>query len=179
MIYRLAIIALVLSFACIACVFSATRAYAHYFGGQTKTVGNYSIVFVPTPDPPLAEQNKTRINFSVLLAGDNIYNIESAVTVKDKNSGNTVIATPFRPYEFSDISMPITFPKPGDYAVTLSTKIPGDTTYSDNPIVADFNVTAFDPKMPVPFDELMLVYVTPAAVVIGGLVVFLHSRGRI
>ena len=153
-------------------------AYAHFFGGQTKNFGNYSIVFVPSPDPPLASDNKTRINFSVLLYGDNIYNVAAAMTLKERN-GSVLSQTQYRPYEFSDISIPIVFPRPGDYVVSLETKIPGDSNYTDSPLVADFNVSAMDPNMPVPLSELMLLYVTPAAVVIGGIVVYLHSRGKL
>jgi hypothetical protein len=152
---------------------------AHFYGGQTRYFGNYSIVFVPSPDPPVATDNKTRINFSVLEFGDNIYNIAAAATLKEKNSGATVLQTSYRPYEFSDISIPMVFPKPGDYTVSLETKIPSDSNSSETPLVASFNVSAMDPNMPVPLDELMLLYVTPTAVVIGGIVVYMHSRGKI
>ena len=159
-------------------VFLSQTAHAHFFGGQTKYFGNYSIVFVPSPDPPLAQQNNTKINFSVLLYGDNIYNVAAAVTLKAKN-GTVIEQTPYRPHEFSDISVPIVFPSPGDYIVSLQTKIPSDSRYSDTPMVADFNVSAMNPNMPVPLDELMLFYVTPAAVAIGGIVVYMHSKGKL
>ena len=154
-------------------------ASAHFYGGQSRDVGGYSIVFVPSPDPPLSNRNNTSLNFSVLQGGDNIYNIQAALTVKDADTGKIVGKTGFVPKEFSDVSFPFVFPKPGSYQANLQVKIIGDKQFDTTPLSVDFNVSAFDPKSPVPFDELMLLYVTPAAVAIGGLVVYLHSKNKI
>jgi hypothetical protein len=102
------------------------------------------------------------------LYGDNIYNIASALTIKDKDSGAIVLQTPIRPFEFSDIVIPAVFPKPGNYLVTLSTTIAGDKNYSTSPLVANFNVTAMDPNSYVPLGEIILLYVIPPVVIAAG-----------
>src|SRR5437588_6993471 len=129
-------------------------AYGHFYGGQTDNFGSYSVVCVPSPDPPVARDNNTKLNFSVLNLGDNIYNIVSAVTVKDKTSGAIVFQSNFRPFEFSDISIPAVFPKPGNYIVTLVTKVVGDSKYSETPLSADFTVTAMYPNTYVPLYQV-------------------------
>lgn len=177
--FAIAVFVLSMTVVLIAALSQALTAEAHFFGGQTRDVGTYSIVFVPSPDPPYANSNKTTLNFSVLVGGDNIYNVQTAMVVKDRSTNKTVVQTNFVTKEFSDVTYPFVFPHPGDYIVTLFVKVAGDKNYTSAPLSVDFNVSAFDPKFPVPFDELMLLYVTPAAVVIGGIVVYLHSKNKI
>jgi len=154
-------------------------AYGHFFG-STQYIGNYQVVFSPYPSAPVAGDNSTKLNFSVLNNNtDNIYNSYSALIIKEKQSGNITEQVPYKLYEFSDISIPYKFPKPGDYIVTLETRIQDDPVYRASPLVADFPITALDPHQVIPFDELMLFYVTPAAAVIAGLAVYLHSKKKL
>jgi hypothetical protein len=154
-------------------------AYGHFFG-STMNIDNYQVVFSPYPSGPVAGDNSTRLNFSVLDNNtNNLYNTYSAVVIKEKQSGNITDQVPYKLYEFSDISIQYTFPHPGDYVVTLQTRIQDDPKYQASPLVADFPITALDPHQVIPFDELMLFYVTPAAAVIAGLAVYLHSKKKL
>ena len=154
-------------------------AYAHYFGA-TLNVDNYQIIFSPYPSTPIARDNSTTLNFSVLdNNNNNLYNIYSALVITEKQSGKIIEQVPYQRFEFSDISIKYTFPKPGDYVATLQTRIQDDPKYQATPMVANFNISALDPHMIIPFDELMLFYVTPAAAVIAGLAVYLHSKKKI
>jgi hypothetical protein len=154
-------------------------AYGHFFG-STQNIGNYQVVFSPYPSAPVAGDNSTRLNFSVLDNNtDNLYNTYSALVIREKQSGNITDQVPYKLYEFSDISFQYLFPRPGDYVVSLKTRIQDDPVYRASPLVADFPITALDPHQVIPFDELMLFYVTPAAAVIAGLAVYLHSKKKL
>ena len=100
-------------------VFLAGHADAHFFG-ETRQVDNYQLIFMPYPTFPTAGDNSTFLNFSVLENGSNIFNIHSAVVITEKNSDTPVGQVPYRIYEFSDISVPYTFAKPGDYVALLA-----------------------------------------------------------
>jgi hypothetical protein len=153
--------------------------YAHYFGA-TKTVGQYQVVFSPYPSTPKAGDNSTKLNFSILdKNNNNIYNIYSALVISEKQSGNIINQIPYKLYEFSDISVPFTFPKPGDYIISLQTRITDDEKYNAEPMIANFDISAFDPHHIIPFDELVIYYMTPAAIIIAGLAVYLHSRNKL
>ena len=154
-------------------------AYAHYFGSNLK-IDNYQIVFSPYPSAPIAGDNSTTLNFSVLDSNNNnLNNIYSALVITEKQSGKILYQMPYQRYEFSDISVKYVFPKPGDYIVSLQTRVQDDPKYQGNPLVANFNVSALDPHMVIPFDELMMYYVTPASAVIAGLAVYLHSKKKL
>jgi hypothetical protein len=60
--------------------------------------------------------------------------------------------------------------------VTLQTRIIGDEKYQANPLQASFDISVGNQ---VPFDELMLFYVTPAAVAITGIAIYLRSKKRL
>ena len=135
-------------------------ANGHFFG-STKTVGNYQIIFSPYPSTPKAGDNSTLLNFSVLENNSNIYNIYAAVVITERQSGDVVEQIPYKLYEFSDFTVPYTFSKPGDYTVRLQTRILGDEKYQTNQLVVSFDISALDPNQLIPFDELMLFYVTP------------------
>lgn len=156
----------------------ASAANGHFFG-STVTVDNYQIVFSPYPSTPKAGDNSTLLNFSVLENNSNIYNIYAAVVITEKQSGNIVGQIPYKLYEFSDFSVPYTFSKPGDYTVRLQTRILGDEKYQVNQLVASFDISAFNPNQLIPFDELMLFYVTPGAVVVAGIAIYLRSKKKI
>ncbi|MEW6603643.1 MAG: hypothetical protein AB1351_03005 [Thermoproteota archaeon] len=154
----------------------ANLAYGHFFGA-TKDVDGYQVVFAPYPATPVAGSNSTVLNFSVLQDNANIYNIHSAAVIKDRQTGDTITQIPYRLYEFSDISIPYTFNETGDYVVTLKTMIIGDEKYQATPLEASFDISVGGQYLP--FDELMLFYVTPAAVAIAGIAIYLHSKKRL
>ena len=153
-------------------------AYAHFFGGKTVTIEDYQIVFLPSPSSPAIGDNSTTLNFSVLKNNTNIYNIHSAVIITEKDSQTIVDQIPYKLYEFSDITIPYTFENPVDHTVTLQTRITGDEKYQATPLVASFDIAVADPSSLIPFDELMLFYVTPVTLVVTGIVIYLHVRGK-
>ena len=154
------------------------QADAHFFGA-TKYLDNYQITFAPYPFNPVAGSDST-LNFSVLDNGSNIFNIHSAVVVVEKSSGTPVGQIPYKLYEFSDVSIPYIFSNPGDYVVTLQTRITGDEKYQTTPLEASFDLTVENPNgLRIPIEELMLFYITPAAIAIAGIAIYLHSKGKL
>ncbi len=145
---------------------------AHFFGA-TQEIDGYQVVFMPYPSTPVTGTNST-LNFSILENGSNIYNVYAAVVVADKKTGEPVHQEPYRLYETSDITMQYVFAQSGDYVATVLTRIPGDEKYEAQPLSASFDVSSGPPG--IPLDELMLYYVTPAAVAIAGIAVYLHSK---
>jgi hypothetical protein len=164
-----------LFFALIIAPVHASLAYGHFFG-SVQNVDRYQVVFAPYPDTPVAGSNSTLLNFSILENGTNIYNIYSAALIKEK-SGKIIAQVPYRLYEFSDITIPYTFNKTGDYVVTLQTRISGDAKYQTTPLEASFDISIGNQL--IAFDELMLLYITPAAVTIAGITLYLHSKKKL
>ena len=152
----------------------ANLAYGHFFG-TTKSIDRYQVVFAPNPPNPAPGDNST-LNFSVLENNTNIYNIHAAGVITERQSGDVVSQISFRLYEFSDIMVPYTFEDAGDYVVTLQTRIIGDEKYQASPLVASFDISVGNQ---IPFDELMLLYVTPAAVAIAGIAIYLRSKKKL
>jgi hypothetical protein len=150
-------------------------AYGHFFGA-TNNIDRYQVVFAPYPSTPAPGDNSTLLNFSILENNTNIYNIHAAVVITEKQSGDIVDQVPYRLYEFSDITIPYTFNDTGDYVVRLETRIIGDEKYQASPLVANFDISVGNQ---IPFDELMLFYVTPAAVAIAGIAIYLHSKKKL
>jgi hypothetical protein len=150
-------------------------AYGHYFGA-TKNVDNYQVIFAPNPSTPIAGDNSTSLNFSILENNTNIYNIYAALQVTERSSGDTIAQVPYKLYEFSDIAIPYTFNNTGDYVVTLQTRITGDEKYQANPLVVSFDIPVGNQL--IPFDELMLFYVTPTAVAIAGISIYMHFKKK-
>ncbi len=151
-------------------------AYGHFFGA-TKNIDNYQVIFAPNPSTPIAGDNSTSLNFSVLENNSNIYSIYAAMVVTEKQSGDIIAQVPYKFQEFSDITIPYTFNDTGTYVVTLQTRIAGDDKYQNNPLVASFDISVGNQL--IPFDELMLFYVTPATVAIAGIVIYLHSKKKL
>ena len=151
-------------------------AYGHFFG-DTKNIDNYQVIFAPNPSTPIAGDNSTSLNFSVLENNANIYNIYAAMVVTEKQSGDIIAQVPYKFQEFSDITIPYTFNDTGTYVVTLQTRIAGDEKYQNNPLVASFDISVGNQL--IPFDELMLFYVTPATVAIAGIMIYLHSKKKL
>ncbi|NOJ28121.1 MAG: hypothetical protein DA330_08950, partial [Nitrososphaera sp.] len=60
------------------------------------------------------------------------------------------------------------------YILTLETRIIGDEKYESSPLIASFDLSVGLPG--VPFDELMLYYVTPGAVAVTGISMYLQSK---
>ena len=151
-------------------------AYAHYFGA-TKNVDNYQVIFAPNPSTPVAGDNSTSLNFSILENNTNLYNIYAALQVKDTQSGEIVGQVPYKLYEFSDIAIPYRFNQTGDYVVTLQTRITGDEKYQASPLLVSFDIPVGNQL--IPFDELMLYYVTPTAVAIAGIAIYMHLKKKL
>ncbi|HEX7031535.1 MAG TPA: hypothetical protein VF172_00905 [Nitrososphaera sp.] len=170
------LVALVVAITITAAALQTNPAYGHFFGA-TKDVDGYQVVFAPYPATPVAGSNSTVLNFSVLQNDANIYNIHSALVITDKQTGEAISQVPYRFYEISDISIPYTFNETGDYIVTLRTIIVGDEKYQATPLEASFDISISGQYLP--FDELMLFYVTPAAVAIAGIAVYLHSKKKL
>jgi hypothetical protein len=97
--------------------------------------------------------------------------------VTEKQSGDIVGQVPYKFQEFSDINIPYNFNNTGDYVVTLQTRIAGDEKYQDRPLVASFDISVGNQL--IPFDELMLFYVTPATAVVAGIAIYLHSKKKL
>ena len=106
------------------------QANAHFFGVpvlQNKTAGNYKIVFQPYPTIPIADDNSTKINLSILdKDGQNINAVFSSLSIKEKDTGQVLKKFPYGFYEISDMTFSYTFPKVGTYLVTLQSRINGD-----------------------------------------------------
>jgi len=152
---------------------------AHFFGA-TKIVNGYQIVFQPAPSVPLAGDNSTLLNFSVLdKDNQNVNNIFASLIIKEKNSGNVVKVFPFKFYEFSDLTFPFSFKKIGDYVLSLQAKINGDPMYGNNPLSVDFDLSAGNPNQIIPFDELITYYVIPATIVILAIAIYLKRKNKI
>jgi hypothetical protein len=158
----------------VAAAMQAGLAYGHFFG-DTKNIDKYQVILAPNPSNPAPGDNST-LNFSVLENNTNIYNIHAAVVITEKQSGDVVAQVPYRLYELSDITVQYTFQNAGDYAVTLQTRIIGDEKYQASPLIASFDISVGNQ---IPFDELMLFYVTPAAVAIAGIVIYLRSKKKL
>ena len=150
--------------------------HAHFFGA-TKNVDNYQVIFSPNPSTPVAGDNSTSLNFSLLENNTNVYNLYVAMVVTDKQSGNIVGQIPYKFQEFSDITIPYVFNETGSYVVTLQARITGNEKYQNTPLTASFEISVGNQL--IPFDELMLFYVTPATVVIAGIAIYLHSKKKI
>jgi len=161
---------------CVIFLSQSSLAYAHFFGA-TKNIDNYQVIFSPSPSTPIAGDNSTSLNFSVLENNTNIYNIYSALVVTDKQSGDIVGQVPYKIQEFSDITMPFNFNHTGDYVVTLQTRIAGDEKYQNSPLVASFDISVGNQL--IPFDELMLFYIAPATAAVAGLAIYLHSKKKL
>lgn len=154
-------------------------ASSHFFGAS-KNVDGYQIIFAPYPSIPLAGDNSTLLNLSVLdKDNQNVNNIFASLIIKEKNTGNIVQSFPFKFYEFSDITFPYTFQRIGDYVISLLVKINGDSIYGETPLKVDFDLSAANPSHIIPFDELILYYVVPALIVIAGIAVYLKKKNKI
>ena len=148
-------------------------AYAH-FVGTTRTIGDYRIVFQAFPFVPFAGENST-LNFSILDKDNlNVNNVYAALIIKEKNTGRVVKQIPYKFYEFSDITFPYKFQNNSDYIATLESRISGDPKYEARPLIANFDISVGKSPISLPFNELMLYYVTPAVVIPTAILMYLR-----
>jgi hypothetical protein len=99
------------------------------------------------------------------------------MVVTEKQSGKIIGQIPYKFQEFSDVTLPYSFNETGTYVVTLQTRITGDEKYQNTPLVASFDISVGNQL--IPFDELMLFYVTPATVAVAGIAIYLHSKKKL
>lgn len=168
-----------LVFLCFSVDISSQSTSGHFFG-TTKNIGNFQIVFAPYPSLPFAGDNSTLLNFSILdRENRNVNNIFASLIIRNKENGSIIQDTPFKFYEFSDITIPYAFKDIGDYQLSLLVKINGDPIYSQSPISADFDISATDPNQIIPTNELIIYYLVPALVVITIIVAYLKRKNKI
>ncbi len=153
-------------------------AYGHFFG-ENITRDGYQVVFQPFPFAPMAGDNAT-LNFSILDEENmNIHNIFSALTIKDKESNETIAQIPYKQYMYSDITIPYSFTNNSEYLVTLETRIIGDSKYQAQPLIATFDLVVGDLTAEY-FRMIMLYFVTPvcAAIIVAILIYELHWKKK-
>jgi hypothetical protein len=150
--------------------------YAHIFTGTqdaaiTKNIDNYQIVFLPFPNIPLANDNSTRLNFSLMENKTDVYNVFVSLIIKDRNSENVVDKIPYKFYEFGDITFPYIFQNVSDYIITFQAKINGDPKYEVNPLIASFDISVVKPG-DIPFIA-WIISLTPIIAAIAGIVIYI------
>lgn len=158
-------------------------ASAHFFGIpylENKTVGNYKVVFQPYPTNPVAGSNSTQLNLSILdKENQNVVLVFTSLSIKEKESGKIVKTFPFAFHDFSDVTFPYTFEKPGTYVVTLLSKINADPIYRTKPLAVDFDLPVKSAATTIPFDQLILYYVTPVVVALAAIAMYLKSKNNL
>jgi hypothetical protein len=158
------------------------HASAHFFGVpvlQNKTAGDYKIVFQPYPTIPIAGDNSTKINLSILGKDDqNINAVFASLIIKAKDTGEILKRFPYGFYEFSDMTFSYTFPKVGTYLVTLQSKINGDRSYAEKPLLVDFELPVGGGKYSLTFTQSLVSYLTVAIALIAGITFYLRTRRK-
>lgn len=156
------------------------EASAHFYGVpvlQNKTAGDYKIVFQPYPTIPIAGDNSTKINISILgKDGKNINAVFSSLIIKSKDTGEIIKRFPYGFYEFSDMTFSYTFPKVGTYLLTLESKINGDPTYSQNPLLVDLELPVGGGVYSLTLAQSLIFYLIVAVAIIAAITFYLRSR---
>jgi len=151
----------------------------HFFGA-TKNIGNYQIVFAPYPALPIAGDNSTLLNFSILDKDNkNLNSINASLIIKNKMNSTIIHEFPIKFYDFSDITFPYTFKEIGDYQLTLLVKINVDPTYSQTPLSVDFDISAANPNQIIPTNELVIYYLLPGLAAVAAVVAYLKHKNKI
>lgn len=151
----------------------------HFFGA-TKNIGNYQIVFAPYPALPIAGDNSTLLNFSILDKDNkNLNSIDASLIIKNKLNGTIIHEFPIKFYDFSDITFPYTFKEIGDYQLTLLVKINVDPTYSQTRLSVDFDISAANPNQIIPTNELVIYYLLPGLAAVAAVVAYLKHKDKI
>ena len=97
----------------------------------------------------------------------------------DRNSRSIVYRLPEKFYEFSDISIPYTFEKVGDYSVTIKFRLNSDPSLQNKSLSSDFDLSVADPNQIIPTDELIVYYVLPGLAVTLGIAIYLKKKNKI
>ena len=157
-------------------------ASAHFYGVpvlQNKTAGDYKIVFQPYPTIPIAGDNSTKINISILgKDGKNINSVFSSLIIKSKDTGEILKRFPYGFYEFSDMTFSYTFPKVGTYLLTLESKINGYPSYSQNPLSVDLELPVGSKIYSLTFAQSLAFYLIVAIAVIAAITFYLRTRRK-
>jgi len=143
-----------------------------------KDIGSYRVIFLPYPGTPLPDDNSTQLNFSFQQNGTDVIGVFVSLKIQDKQTNKTVEEIPYKFHEFGDVTFPYTFKDEGNYIVTLLSKINGDPTYGDKPLLADFELFVGNPKQIIGFDEA-IIYITPGLIIIAGVAIYLRSKNKI
>ena len=158
------------------------QASAHFFGVpvlQNKTAGDYKIVFQPYPTIPITGDNCTKINLSILGKDDrNINAVFASLIIKAKDTGEILKRFPYGFYEFSDMTFSYTFPKVGTYLVSLQSKINGDRSYEETPLLVDFELPVGGGKYSLTFTQSSASYLTVAIALIAAVTFYLRTRRK-
>ena len=149
-------------------------AYAHIFTNTpntiTKNIDNYQVVFLPFPNIPIANDNSTKLNFSLMENKTDVYNVFVSLIIKDRSSGNVIEQIPYKFYEFGDITFPYTFQNVGDYIITFHARINGDPKYEVNPLIANFDISVINANE-IPF-IVWIISLTPIIAAIAGIIIY-------
>ena len=158
-------------------------ASAHFFGLpilQNQSVAQYKVVFQPYPTVPLAGDNSTQINLSILdKDNQNINSIFASLSIKEKDTGTLLKNFTYKFHDFSDLTFPYTFPNANTYVVTLQFKINGDPVYADKPLVVDFDLPVANQSYNKILPQILIYYLIPASTVIAGLAIYLRIKKKI
>ena len=150
-------------------------AYAHIFSDTpnaiTKNFGKYQLVFLPYPNNPIANDNSTRLNFSLMENKTDVYSLFISFIIRDKNSGNVVEQIPYKFYEFGDITLSHIFQEVGDYIITFQVRIYGDPKYKVNPLIANFELSVVEPGKT--FFIPWILFLIPILATVAGIVAYL------
>ena len=155
-------------------------AYAHIFTNTpntiTKNIDNYQVVFLPFPNIPIANDNSTKLNFSLMENKTDVYNVFVSLIIKDRDSGNIVDQIPYKFYEFGDITFPYIFQNVSDYIVTFQARINGDPNYKVTPLKANFDISVVNPSE-IPFIAWILSFI-PILAVIPGILIYIFFKKK-
>jgi hypothetical protein len=140
----------------------------------TQNIDKYQLLFLPYPNNPIANDNSTRLNFSLMENKTDVYNVFVSLIIKDKRSGNVVVEQiPYKFYEFGDITFPYTFRNVSDYIITFQAKIHGDPKYKVNPLIANFDIPVMPNKIPF---MGWIFFLIPILSAIPGIVVYMFFK---
>jgi hypothetical protein len=142
----------------------------------TKNIGKYQIVFLPSPNILLANDNSTKLKFSLIENKMDVYNVFVSLIIKEKTTGNIVEEIPYKFYEFGDITFPYIFKKVGDYTITFQAKINGDQDYKTNPLVSSFDISVSSSEIS-PFVSWLVVLI-PVMSAITGIIIYIDFSKR-
>jgi hypothetical protein len=158
------------------------QASAHFFAVpvlMNKTAGDYKIVFQPYPTVPIAGDNSSKINLSILGKDDqNINAVFATLIIKAKDTGEILKRFPYGFYEFSYMTFSYTFPKVGTYLVTVQSKINSDPSYEETPLLVDFELPVGGGKYSLTFTQSLASYLTVAIALIAAVTFYLRTRRK-